>query len=45
MVLSPEDVEQLIQLCWRIDQLADIREVVMAAVPAAARVQRDVAQA
>jgi 2-methylcitrate dehydratase PrpD len=45
MVLSPEDVEQLIQLCWRIDQLADIREVVMAAVPASARTPSDVARA
>jgi hypothetical protein len=45
MVLPAADVEALIQLCWRIDQLEDVRDVVMAAVPAAARAQRDVAKA
>src|SRR5262245_143734 len=45
MVLPAADVEALIQLCWRIDQLEDVRDVVMAAVPAAARAQQDVAKA
>src|SRR5688572_27670120 len=45
MVLPASDVEALIQLCWRIDQLDDVRDVVMAAVPAAARAQRDVTRA
>src|SRR6185503_6399940 len=45
LVLPASDVETLIQLCWKIDQLDDVRDVVMAAVPAAARVQRDVAKA
>jgi 2-methylcitrate dehydratase PrpD len=45
MVLPAADVEALIQLCWRIDQLEDVRDVVIAAVPAAARTQRDVAKA
>jgi len=45
LVLPAGDVDTLIQLCWRIDQLEDVREVVMAAVPAAARTQHDVARA
>jgi len=45
LVLPASDVEALIQLCWRIDQLEDVRDVVTAAVPAAARTERDVAQA
>jgi 2-methylcitrate dehydratase PrpD len=45
MVLTASDVEALIQLCWRIDQLDDVGDVVMAAVPAAARAQRDVTRA
>ena len=45
MVLPASEVESLIQLCWRIDQIDDVREVVMAAVPAAARTERNVAQA
>jgi 2-methylcitrate dehydratase PrpD len=36
-VLPASDVEALIQLCWRIDQIDDVREIVMAAVPAGAR--------
>jgi len=35
--LAADDVEQLIPLCWRIDELADVNEIVQAAVPAAAR--------
>src|SRR5262245_53642765 len=45
MVLPASDVDTLIQLCWKIDQLDDVREVVMAAVPASARTHRDVAPA
>jgi 2-methylcitrate dehydratase PrpD len=47
LVLPASDVEQLIQLCWRIDQLDDVGEVVNAAVPDSARVnrQRQTAQA
>ena len=45
MVLPASDVEALIQLCWRIDQLDDVRDVVMAAVPAAGRAERQAAQA
>jgi 2-methylcitrate dehydratase PrpD len=45
LVLPASDVETLIQLCWKIDQLDDVGEVVNAAVPAAARVQRAVAKA
>jgi aconitate decarboxylase len=37
LVLPASDVDALIQLCWRIDQLEDVRDVVMAAVPASAR--------
>jgi 2-methylcitrate dehydratase PrpD len=40
MVLPAADVESLIQLCWRIDQLDDVGELVSAAVPAAARTVR-----
>jgi len=40
LVLPAPDVEALIQLCWRIDQLEDVGDLVMAAVPAAARVSR-----
>ena len=40
MVLPASDVETLIQLCWKIDQLDDVREVVNAAVPAVARADR-----
>jgi 2-methylcitrate dehydratase PrpD len=47
MVLPASDVETLIQLCWKIDQLDDVGEVVNAAVPSSARVsrQRQTAQA
>ena len=45
MVLPASDVETLIQLCWRIDQLDDVGDVVMAAVPAAGRTERQAAQA
>jgi hypothetical protein len=46
-VLPSSDVDALIQLCWRIDQLDDVGEVVNAAVPASARMnrQRQTAQA
>ena len=37
MVLPAHDVETLIQQCWKIHQLDDVRDVVMAAVPAAGR--------
>jgi 2-methylcitrate dehydratase PrpD len=40
LVLPERDVEALIQLLWRIDQLDDVGEVVTAAVPPAARVTR-----
>jgi 2-methylcitrate dehydratase PrpD len=40
MVLPASDVEALIQLCWRIDQLDDVGEVVNGAVPSSARVAR-----
>jgi 2-methylcitrate dehydratase PrpD len=38
LALPPADVESLIALCWRIDELDDVSEVVAAAVPEAARV-------
>jgi len=38
LALPAADVESLIALCWRIDELDDVSEVVMAAVPEAARV-------
>ena len=31
--LSASDVERLIELCWKIEELADVNEVVQAAVP------------
>jgi len=37
LVLPAGDVEAVIQLCWRIDQLDDVGDLVTAAVPAAAR--------
>jgi 2-methylcitrate dehydratase PrpD len=46
LVLPERDVDALIQLLWRIDQLDDVGEVVTAAVPAAARLaQRQPAEA
>ncbi len=38
LVLPAGDVESLIPLCWRIDELDAVNELVNAAVPAAARV-------
>jgi 2-methylcitrate dehydratase PrpD len=38
LVLPAREVESLIQLCWRIDQLDDVGELVTATVPAAASV-------
>ena len=38
LALPAADVESLITLCWRIDELDDVNELVDAAVPAAARV-------
>jgi len=40
LVLPASDVDTLIQLCWRVDQLDDVGELVTAAVPAAARAVR-----
>jgi 2-methylcitrate dehydratase PrpD len=40
MVLPASDVDALIQLCWKIDQLDDVGEIVNAAVPPSARVAR-----
>jgi hypothetical protein len=40
MVLAAADVDRLIDLCWRIDALEDVGDVVNAAVPAHARVAR-----
>jgi 2-methylcitrate dehydratase PrpD len=40
MVLPSEDVDRLIDLCWRIDALEDVGELVNAAVPVHARVAR-----
>jgi 2-methylcitrate dehydratase PrpD len=40
MVLTAADVDRLIDLCWRIDALEDVGDVVNAAVPAHARVAR-----
>ena len=37
MVLPAGDVEALIQSCWRIDQLDDVRDLVTLAVPLSAR--------
>ena len=34
LALSPEQVEHALQLCWRIDDLADVNELIAAAVPA-----------
>ena len=45
MVLPAGEVETLIQLCWKIDQLDDVRDAVMAAVPAAGRTERQAARA
>jgi len=38
LVLPAREVESAIQLCWKIDQLDDVRELVTATVPAAASV-------
>jgi 2-methylcitrate dehydratase PrpD len=38
LVLPARDVESIIQLCWKIDQLDDVGELVAATVPAAASV-------
>jgi len=38
MVLPAREVESVIQLCWKIDQLEDVGELVTATVPAAASV-------
>ena len=38
LVLPERDVESIIQLCWKIDQLDDVGELVAATVPAAASV-------
>ena len=38
LALPAVDVESLIRLCWRIDELDEVNELVTAAVPAAARV-------
>jgi 2-methylcitrate dehydratase PrpD len=35
--LAAADVERLIELCWKLEELADVNEVVQAAVPASAR--------
>jgi hypothetical protein len=35
--LPAADVERLIELCWKIEELIDVNEVVLAAVPASAR--------
>ena len=35
--LAADDVERLIELCWKIENLEDVNEVVQAAVPASAR--------
>jgi 2-methylcitrate dehydratase PrpD len=40
LVLPAGDVDALIQLCWRIDQLDDVGDLVTAAVPATARAER-----
>jgi hypothetical protein len=37
MVLPAGDVESLIQSCWRLDQLDDVRDLVTLAVPLSAR--------
>ena len=34
LALSPEQVEHALQLCWRIDDLEDVNELIAAAVPA-----------
>jgi 2-methylcitrate dehydratase PrpD len=38
LALPGRDVESLIELCWRIDELDDVHELVTAAIPEAARV-------
>jgi 2-methylcitrate dehydratase PrpD len=38
LALPARDVESLIELCWRIDELDDVHELVTAAIPEAARV-------
>jgi 2-methylcitrate dehydratase PrpD len=40
LVLPAADVDRLIDLCWRIDALEDVGEIVNGAVPAHARVAR-----
>jgi 2-methylcitrate dehydratase PrpD len=35
LVLAPAAVERTLALCWRIDELGDVRELIEAAVPAA----------
>jgi 2-methylcitrate dehydratase PrpD len=36
LALPPDQVERLIELCWRIDELADVGELIRTAVPAGA---------
>ena len=38
LALPASDVDSLIRLCWRIDGLTDVAELVNAALPASARV-------
>ena len=40
LVLPAQEVESLIDLCWRIDQLDDVGDLVTAALPASARAAR-----
>jgi hypothetical protein len=40
LVLPSADVDALIDMCWRIDTLEDVGELVNLAVPAHARVAR-----
>ena len=34
LVLAPQDVDRALKLCWAIEELADVRELVVASVPA-----------
>lgn len=45
LVLPAEDVDPLIEACWRIDQLEDVRELIAAALPREARSLREAERA
>jgi 2-methylcitrate dehydratase PrpD len=40
LVLPPQNVDRALSLCWRLEQLPDVRELIEASVPASAAVGR-----